>query len=69
MPLTPDQDQDLRRIHGLGKFGLLPAAMHARIRDMRDHDQCHGVRERDLDVRWSAMRTVADMSEFEAELR
>jgi hypothetical protein len=69
MPLTPDQDQDLRLIHGLGKFGELPAVMYARLRDLREHDQRRGVREPGLDVQWPTQRTLDDMAEFEADLR
>jgi hypothetical protein len=69
MPFTPDQDQDLRRRHGLGRFGELPAAMYARLCDLREIDLRHAVREPTLEVRLPRQRIRADLSAFAADLR
>jgi hypothetical protein len=69
MPFTPDQDQDLRRRHGLGRFSELPAAMYARFCDLRELDLRHAVREPTIDLRLPRQRTRIDLAAFAADFR
>jgi hypothetical protein len=69
MPFTPDQDQNLRRHHALGRFSELPAAMYARLCDRRELDLRHAVRETALEVRLPRPRTRIDLAAFAADLR
>jgi hypothetical protein len=67
MALTPAEDHELRRIHGLGKFGELPDTMQARFRELRERDQRRGVREPELDVQWPVHPSAARRLEEPAE--
>lgn len=69
MPFTPDQDQDLRRSHGLGRFGELPAAVYARLCDRRELDLRHATRESTLDLRLPRQRTRTELAAFAADFR
>jgi hypothetical protein len=69
MPFTPDQDQDLRRRHGFGRFGELPAAMYARLCELRELDLRHVSRETTIDLRLPRQRTRTELAAFAADFR
>jgi hypothetical protein len=52
MALTPDETEELRRIHVLGQFGELPVTMQARYEELRDRDDHLEIAEPTLDVEW-----------------
>jgi hypothetical protein len=52
MALTPDETEELRRIHVLGQFGKLPATMQARYEELRNRDDHLEIAEPTLDVEW-----------------
>jgi hypothetical protein len=52
MALTPDEHEELRRIHVLAQFGDLPDIMQARYRELRARDDSLDIPEPTLDVEW-----------------
>jgi hypothetical protein len=52
MALTPDEDEELRRIHVLSQFGELPETMRARFRELRSRDTHLEIAEPTLDIVW-----------------
>lgn len=52
MSLTPDEDEELRRINVLAQFGELPELMVQRFVELRSRDRRIDIREPNLDVQW-----------------
>ncbi|MBV9872215.1 MAG: hypothetical protein JO214_16515 [Frankiaceae bacterium] len=52
MALTPDETEELRRIHVLAQFGELPDPMQARYDELRERDDHLEIAEPTLDVQW-----------------
>jgi hypothetical protein len=52
MALTPNEDEELRRIHVLSRFGTLPDTMYARFSELRARDVHAEIPEPTLDVQW-----------------
>jgi hypothetical protein len=53
LPLTPDEDEELRRIHVLAQYGELPEAMQERYRELRERDQRREIAEPSIESYWS----------------
>jgi hypothetical protein len=60
MALTPDEHQELRRIHVLAQFGDLPEIMRARYQELRDRDEHLEIPEPTLDVEWMPVQPTRD---------
>jgi hypothetical protein len=52
MGLTPDENEELRRIHVLSQFGELPETMRARFTELRARDVNLEIPEPTLDIQW-----------------
>jgi hypothetical protein len=52
MALTPQEQEELSRIHVLSQFGDLPETMQSRFRELRDRDEALEIPEPTLDVVW-----------------
>ena len=60
MSLTPDEDEELRRINVLAQFGALPELMIQRFVELRSRDRRMEIREPTLDVRWVPQQRSRD---------
>jgi hypothetical protein len=83
MPLTPEENQELRRIHELSEFGELPETMQSRFRELRARDEHLEIPKATLDIQLlprqrsrddalddaieAGEASVEDMDEFDAE--
>jgi len=52
MALTPEETEELRRIHVLAQFGDLPMTMLSRYEELRNRDGQADIAEPTLDVEW-----------------
>lgn len=52
MSLSPEEDEELRRINVMAQFGDLPPLMIQRFVELRSRDRRMDIREPTLDVRW-----------------
>lgn len=50
--LSPEEDEELRRINFLAQFGNLPDLMIQRFMELRSRDRRMDIREPTLDVQW-----------------
>jgi hypothetical protein len=62
MALTPDETQELRRIHVLAQFGDLPDTMRSRYEELRGRDEQVEIAEPVLDVEWMPVQRTRDDS-------
>lgn len=60
MALTPHEDEELRRIHTLGRFGELPATMQSRYDELRSRIGHESIAEPTLDVHWLPVQCGRD---------
>jgi hypothetical protein len=70
MALTPDENEELRRINVLAQFGELPPTMQARFTELRNRDELLEIPEPTLDVQWMPLQRSRDdaLDDLTAEL-
>ena len=58
--LTPDEDEELRRINVLAQFGELPDLMVQRFVELRSRDRRTDIREPTLQIQWIPQQRSRD---------